>query len=472
VLTLADIFEALTGSRPERASLIISEAAVDSRKIIPAAMFVALPGENVDGHNFVGEAFTKGAHLALIQRELSEKYPIIDLRKGTLPEEMTIPAAPFCIRVEDSLKALHTIAAFWRRQMSLKVIGITGRIGKSTTKELVVEVMSQHHPTLKNHRNHHNRIGLPLSILRVGRGYECLVFDVGFDNPGAVSHLCQVVQPQVGIITSIASANFEQTNIRDVIGSGKAELIQSLPIDGTAILNYDDPYIRAVASETHAHVFYYGLNPEADLWADQIEGMGLEGIHFRLHYRHELLYLHVPLIGRQSVHTALCAAAVGLVLGLTWSEIINGLHQGQNQLRMVTAHTAEGALILDDTYNASPESTLAAINLLSEIQGFHIAVLGEMLELGSYEKQGHTMVGVRCAQVCRELIAVGERARITAEAALQAGMPAQKITWLPTVPEATAFLRERKFKRGEVVLVKGSPQLQMDRIVSALEVEV
>ena len=216
-------------------------------------------------------------------------------------------------------------------------------------------------------------------------------------------------------------------------------------------------------------MFYYGLNPVADLWADEIEGMGLEGIRCCLHYAGESIHLHVPMIGQHSVHTVLRAAAVGLVEGLTWEEIVDGLQHSHSQLRLVAVHAECGALLLDDTYNASPESTLAALNLLSELDGRRIAVLGDMLELGQYEQAGHDLVGVRAAEVCSELVTVGERGKLIAAAALAAGMRQGAVTWLPTVPEAIEHLRQHLCK-GDVVLVKGSHGMRMDRIVSALEV--
>jgi UDP-N-acetylmuramoyl-tripeptide--D-alanyl-D-alanine ligase len=255
-----------------------------------------------------------------------------------------------------------------------------------------------------------------------------------------------------------------------MIARGKAELVQSLPPapQGVAILNYDDHWVRQMASQTQAQVFFYGLDPAAELWADNIEGMGLEGIRFRLHYHDEVLYLHVPLIGAHSVQTALRAAAVGLVEGLSWGEIIDGLQQADNQLRLVAVRTLSGALILDDSYNASPESTLAALNLLNELEGQRIAVLGEMLELGPYEQQGHELVGLRVAEVAQRLIAVGDRAQLIVKAARKAGMPAAKITWVADVPSVVEILRA-ELKEGDVALVKGSHGLHMERIVANLE---
>ena len=206
-------------------------------------------------------------------------------------------------------------------------------------------------------------------------------------------------------------------------------------------LNYDDPLVRAMADKTSARVFFYGLDPAADLWADEIEGLGLEGIQFRLHYQNETLYMKVPLIGQHSVHTAMRAAAVGLAEELTWQEIIDGLNSGHAQLRLVAVRSESGALMLDDTYNASPESSLSALNLLADLDGRKLAVIGDMLELGQYEKQGHEMVGVRAAQVSDHLITVGERSHIIAQAAQAGRYENDRIHEFENTDDVTKFLR-------------------------------
>jgi UDP-N-acetylmuramoyl-tripeptide--D-alanyl-D-alanine ligase len=481
VLTLADVFEALTGHRLEMMDTaqhtlpIINEAAVDSRQVIPGAMFIALPGERTDGHNFVGDAFKNGASLALVQQDMSGQFLTIDLRGKPNLVEMTLPSSvfhgtPFCLRVENTLEALQKIAGFYRRKLDIRVIGVTGSVGKSTTKELIAEVLSQRFRTMKNTGNLNNEIGLPLTLLRLGGGHQRAVLEMGFYVPGEIALLCDLALPEVGVITNVGTVHAERAGSQEVIAQGKAELVEALPPAprGVAILNYDDPWVRWMAEKTRARVFFYGLDPQAELWADDIESMGLEGIRFRLHYHNEVLYLRAPLIGAHSVHTVLRATAVGIVEGLTWGEIIDGLRQSTTQLRLVAVRTNNGALILDDSYNASPESTLAALNLLNDLEGRRVAVLGEMLELGPYERQGHEKVGLRVAEVAQRLITVGERAKIISEAARKAGMPKTRITWVPDVPQAIDLLNA-ELKEGDIVLVKGSHGLRMDRIVAALE---
>ena len=469
MLTLADVIEALTNIRPAQASTVITEAAVDSRLAIPGGLFVALRGENLDGHNFVADAFQRGASFALIQHEIGTAYPTIRLQTGMEAPLPLNPDAPICLLVENTLSALQQIARFWRRKLDLSVVGITGSVGKSTTKEVIFEVLCQRYRTLKSPGNMNNEIGLPLNILRLSSGYERAVLEMGFYVPGEIALLAEIAQPRIGVVTNIGTVHAERAGSQEAIFRGKSELVQALPGDGVAILNLDDPWVSKMAELTQARIFFYGLDPEADLWADNVEGLGLEGIRYRLHYRQETLHVHIRMIGQHSVHTALRAAAVGLADSLTWQEIIDGLRQGHTQLRLTAVRSESGALMLDDTYNASPESMLAALNLLAELDGHKVAVLGDMLELGPYEKQGHEIVGVRAAEVADTLVTVGTLGHLIAEAAHWAGMKAGKIIELENTDEAITHL-QKSLTEKDVVLVKGSHGIHMERIVAALEV--
>ncbi len=470
MLTIADILEALGGVRPSQGNQVITDAVIDSREASQGSMFIALPGEHSDGHDFVGDAFKSGASIALIHRVSYQEFDILDLRSPLASSEISIPEFPFCILVDDSLHALQIIASYWRRKLIPRVIGITGSVGKSTTKELIAEVLDQRFRTLKNPGNLNNEIGLPLTLLRLDRGHQVAVLEMGFYVPGEIALLCDIAQPQIGVVTNIGTVHAERAGSQEAIARGKTELVASLPAApvGIAILNNDDPLVRQMAEKTRAQVFFYGLTAEADLWADEVEGLGLDGIRFRLHYKNEVLHLQVPLIGRHSVHTALRSSAVGLSMGLTWQEIVKGLRSGKAQLRLVAVRAHNDAVLLDDTYNASPASTIAALNLLDEIDGNKIAVLGDMLELGQYEWRGHEMVGVRAAEVADELITVGERAKLIAAAALRAGFRDDRVKQLADYQNAIDYLLPR-LQKDDVVLVKGSRGMRMDNIVAALE---
>ncbi len=471
--TLAEILQAVSGvpwpMTGYGASMLLSSVVIDSRLAGPGSLFVALPGEHTDGHAYVGHAFSRGAQAALIGRPVDAADALVDARQpGMLP---ALPAdGPICILVDEPLRALQRLAAVWRERFSPRVIGITGSVGKTTTKEITAAVLSQRFITLKNRGNLNNEIGLPLTVLEMDAHHQRVVLEMGMYDVGEIAQLCRIAQPHVGVVTNVGPVHLERLGTIERIAQAKTELVQALPASGVAVLNSDDPLVAAMASQTQARIFWYGLNPDADLWADEIEGEGLDGIRFRFHYQDETLHVRAPLLGRHSVHTALRAAAVGLVEGLSWEEIVRGMQQLDVQLRLIAARGLNGATLLDDTYNASPASTMAALNLLADLpvqHGRRIAVLGDMLELGSYEEEGHRKVGVRAADVVDLLVTVGQRAQLIAEEALAAGLPASRVMALDHAEAALAEMRSI-LGPGDVVLVKGSRAVRMDEIATAL----
>jgi UDP-N-acetylmuramoyl-tripeptide--D-alanyl-D-alanine ligase len=449
---------------------------VDSRNAIHGSMFVAAKGEMADGHDYIQKAFKNGATIALICEDVSDRpeladIPIIDLREGesALENINNVIEFPFMIRVEDSIKALQSFAkAHIASFPALHIIGITGSVGKSSTKELLAEVLRQRYNVHKNKGNYNSEIGLPITGLELAEGHEVAIFEMGFYVPGDIDFLCSIAPPQIGIVTNIGMVHAERAGSQAEIAKGKAELVCNLPENGFAILNYDDPLVRDMAKETQAKVIFYGFTSQADIYADQIEGLGLEGMRFVMHYQNESMTIHLPVLGRHSVQTALSAAAVGFALGLSWQEIVKGLSYGHTQLRLIAVRSHTGALLIDDSYNASPQSTMAALNLLEQVNGNKIAVLGDMLELGIYEEDSHWKIGMKAGLVADTLLTIGQRAKRIAEAAGQNGLSQDKIYCFDTPEEATAFLRENLTTQ-DVVLVKGSYGMKMWTIIPALE---
>lgn len=467
MLTLTEVIEAIT--RQETLLGIgqpVTDVVVDSRLAIPGCLFVALQGEKRHGHEFVPAAFGAGAVAAIVEADLSLDCQHVDLRSGLDPSPAALEL-PVCLRVESSLTALQQLAGFWRARHRPRVIGITGSVGKTTTKELVAAVLARRYNTLRSRGSYNNEIGLPLTLLQLTRAHERVVLEMGMYDVGEIAVLADIARPHVGVVTNVGPVHLERAGTLERIAQAKAELVEALPPDGAAILNYDDPLVRDMAEGTQARVFYYGLSPKADLWASNIQGMGLDGIHFRLHYRGETIHLRVPLLGRHSVHTALRAAAVGLVEGESWQEIVDGLQGGAPQLRLVAVDGINGSTLLDDTYNASPQSTLAALNLLDELDGRKIAVLGDMLELGSYEEEGHRKVGLRVIDSVDLLITIGDLGRIIGEEAQRWGFPESAVFMLEDNSQAIKLL-EDIVGGGDVILVKGSRALQMEEVVMAL----
>lgn len=465
MLTLGHILAALTGFPADANTRPVVSVVTDSRLVGADSLFVAFVGEQHDGHTFVPEAFARGAAAVLVERPLVG-WPVVDCRSGMLPG-MEMPAGPVQIWVENTLPALQQLARYWRQLFSVRVTGITGSVGKTTTKELIGAVLSQRYCTLKSEGNQNNEIGLPLTLLRLRPKHAQVVLEMGMYVPGDIRLLCDIARPQVGVLTLVGSVHMERAGSLEALIAGKRELVEALPPYGVAVLNYDEPLVMGMAPFTAARVFTYGLDRRADVWADDIISLGLQGMRFRLHYAGETISVHMPLLGRHNVHTALRAAAVGLIEGLGWDEIATGLREYRDQLRLLVVEGPHGSLILDDTYNASPESTLAALNLLRELDGRRVAVLGDMLELGSAETEGHQIVGRRAAAVADVLIAVGPRARIIGQAALAAGLPPDRLSFAQDVAAAIPLVND-VVGPGDIILIKGSHGARLDRLVTAL----
>ncbi len=494
MLGLCDVWRGLTGATAEMpadlAAVALTGVVVDSRAVQPGMLFVALRGEKTDGHLYLQDAFERGALAAIAEPralELDLAAHII-LPDGTLrraPEQASRLAqgedgrsagpmsAPTVFVVPDSLAGLQRLAGHWRAQWPASAVAITGSVGKTTSKEVIANVLSQRYVTLRSEGNLNNEIGLPLTLLSLTPKHERIVLEMGMYALKEIARLCELARPRIGVVTNIGPTHLERLRSLDRIVKAKAELVQALPAaeeGGVAILNADDPLVLGMAGLTRARIFTYGLHSDSNLGADEIAIEVLEGILFRLHYGRETLHVHLPMLGRHSVHTALRGAAVGLVEGLSWHEILGGLRDVCGQLRLMVVPGPHGTTVVDDTYNASPASMLAALNLIADIAAANqrrVAVLGDMLELGEYEEEGHRVVGGRAAQVVAKLVTVGQRAGWIAEEALATGMQPIDVYRTASTSDAIAVL-QGLIRPGDIVLVKGSRALAMETIVDGL----
>ncbi len=468
MLTVGKVLQALgMDADPRGCKDVVTNGCVDSRLTTKGSLFVALPGEKTDGHLYVDQALQSGAVLALVEHPIKSAYPIFHLTDR--PDRLR--KAPFSVVVPNTLAALQQIATWWRQQFEIPVVGITGSVGKSSTKETVGALLGYKLRVLKNKGNMNNEIGLPLTLLSLNGSHQAAVLEMGFYVPGEIDLLCKIAQPQIGIITNIGTVHAERAGDIQTIATGKAELVQSLPKKGLAVLNNDDPMVREMAAQTNARVITYGLTSEADVWADEIRSAGLKGIRFSAHYGAEVHKLSSELLGRHSVYNLLSAIAVAFELGLTWADIDQALKSQDmvQRVRVFTSHT--GALVIDDSYNASPTSTIAALELLDELEGRKIAVLGDMLELGQYETEGHEQVGRKAARVAKQIVLVGPRSMLTRHAILDTGYPEDAVRWFDQSEEAARYLQST-LKQGQTVLVKGSHGMRMDKIIAALEEKI
>ncbi len=486
-LTLGEISRILFGKelRPVPAQRRVTDVIIDSRAATKGSFFVAIRGERTDGHLYLKDAFAAGAVGAIAGPLALETCPDALFiwpdgsfqMRGTQPGvDPDIDHAPVVFLYEPTVAALQHLAAQWRLRLPAQTVGITGSIGKSTTKETVANVLATRYVTLRSEGNLNNEIGLPLTLLRLRAQHERAVLEMGMYALGEITQLVGWAKPRIGVVTNVGPVHLERLGSIERIAEAKSELPRGLPPaedGGVAILNRDDPLVWTMAGRTRARVFSYGLNSEANLWADEIESRGLEGIKFRLHYGKERYHVHLPLLGRHSVHTALRGAAVGLMDGLSWDEIVHGLQDARGQLRLMVAPGLRDTMLIDDTYNASPDSTLAALNLLRDIANSShraVAVLGDMFELGSYEEAGHRLVGGRAAQVVDKLVTVGPRARWIADEALASGMKSTDVHPVTTNTDAIGIL-QGMIRSGDIILIKGSRAAGMESIVDALSRE-
>jgi UDP-N-acetylmuramoyl-tripeptide--D-alanyl-D-alanine ligase len=363
--------------------------------------------------------------------------------------------------------AVQRLAVYHRRQLTPTVVGITGSVGKTSTKEVVAAVLSRRFRTLKNKRSFNSEATLPTSLLRITPDHEVAVLEMGMWAPGEIRFLASLARPDIGVVTNVGPSHLERLKSMEAITQAKSELAESLPADGWAVLNADDPRVMAMASQTRAQVFSYGLTPRAHLWADDVVSYGLAGIGLVAHHGDARVAMRLPLIGRHSVYLALAASAVGLTMGMGWDEIIAGLQDRDAQPRLRVLPGTAGSTLIDDSYNAAPLSTLAALDILADMEGRRVAILGDMLELGAAEEEGHRLVGRRIAEVAQILVTIGRRARWFAEAARAAGMPADQILVATTSEEATQAVLPL-LQPGDTVLIKGSRGMELEHVVAAL----
>lgn len=472
-LNLADLLAELAPSlRVEGTQHIsIQNVCIDSRQASSGSLFVALRGERSDGHAYVEAAFRAGATVALVERPTAEGT-VIDTVQSCAP---AFVEPPVMIVVPDALRALQQVARGRRlARPDLRVVGVTGSVGKTTTKEAIAFVLAQHYRTLKNTGNYNNEIGLPLTLMQL-EDQQYAVLEMGMYSLGEIRALCALALPQIGVVTNVGPVHLERLGAIERVADAKAELVEALPEDGLAVLDGDDPLVRAMQSRTRAQAITFGLDPQNDVWADAIVSHGLAGTSFVVHVR-EMPALglrggtfpgQLATLGGHTVMAALPAITVGFLAGMPWEEIQAGLLAQGHGARLVPRAGLRGVTLLDDTYNASPASMLAALNVLAEAPGRRLAVLGDMLELGEYEEQGHRLVGERCAEVVDGLIAVGSRARLIADAARNA-LSADVVWAVDDNASAIQILNEFA-QSGDTILIKGSRSMGMEAIVAAFE---
>lgn len=428
------------------AAMVIAGVSTDTRKLLAGCAFFALRGENFDGDAFAANALAGGAALAVVQRWSGD-----------------CPAGAAVIVVPDTLAALQRLAYWWRRQLDIPVVCITGSNGKTSTKDLTTAVLSQRFLVSSTKGNLNNHIGVPLTVLATTQEHEAAVWEMGMNHAGELAPLCEIARPKYGIITNIGTAHIEHLGSRDAIAEEKGTLARALPEDGILFIPANCDYHEFLRQRTKAALVPVGegrgivraenlrLEPDRSHFTLVIEGDG-----------HAEVCLPIP--GRHMVTNALLAAAAGWKLGLPPCEIAAGLHEVKISGGRLARRVVNGVTIIDDTYNANPESMAAAIETLAEAPlpagARRIAVLGRMGELGTHGPAAHHRMGELAASRDLVVIAAGEGAEGIAEGA--GGAP-----HFPVLADAAKWLAA-EVRPGDTVLFKGSRSATIERVMNAV----
>jgi UDP-N-acetylmuramoyl-tripeptide--D-alanyl-D-alanine ligase len=430
----------------------VTTICTDSRTLKAGDCFLALRGECFDGHSVVAEAARRGALGAIV-----ESAPV------------NLPPDFFVLQVPGTLRALQQAAAEYRRTLPVQVVCITGSNGKTSTKDFTSAILRERFQITRTEGNLNNHIGLPLTMLRLRAGDQIGVFELGMNHPGELAPLAALAQPDVAVITNIGVAHIEYMGSREAIAQEKGMLAEALSPSGTVILNADDDFSPSIAARTKADAIFCGLGEKADIRATNLS-QDFNGMRFTLHAFGKSAEAQLPVPGIHMVRNALLAVAVGHVFGMSLEECASGLLDLQLTKGRLEQKVIRGIQILDDSYNANPDSVKAALLTLSQMatNGRRIAVLGRMGELGAESERGHRMVGQAASDLGIDcLISVGDEALWIAEEAWRGGVG--KVVRAKDQEEAISTLRDFAHA-GDLVLVKGSRSARMERIVEGLAI--
>jgi UDP-N-acetylmuramoyl-tripeptide--D-alanyl-D-alanine ligase len=450
--TVQDIVRATQGALVTGdLSVPVTGVSIDSRTLIVGDAFFAIVGHRLDGHAYLGEAVGRGAACVIVH---------------ALPDD--VPANVPTILVEDTTRALGRLAAWHRAKFPVPVVAITGSIGKTTAKELTASVLATRFNVLKPASSFNNQWGLPLTLLRMTAEHQAAVVELGTNQRGEIKALAAIASPTVGVVTVVAPVHTEFLGSIEGVREEKAALVRALGADGIAVLNADDARVASMARECAGRVVTYGLAPAATVHVVGDVTDGETGLRFALEVGDRRVPVALTLGGRHNVTNALAAAAVGVALKLDLEDIARGLGEARPAARRGQWVVAGDVTILDDTYNASPTSVRAALEMLSARRRGRraVVVLGDMLELGAMADDAHRETGrVVAALPADEFVGVGRAAALAVEAARTAGIA--EAYHAKTYEDAVSHLAKR-LAPGDVVLVKGSRGMRMERVVDAL----
>ncbi len=450
-MTINDILKAtggelLSGDKDKE----IKDITTDSRKAVSGVLFIPLIGEKFDGHEFINAAFDLGAAAVLTQKET----------------EMLVGKT--IIRVDDTLKALGDIARYYKQQHNVPTVAVTGSVGKTTTKDMLASVLSQKYNTLKTQKNFNNHIGLPWTIFGLEKEHEAAVLEMGMNHFGEIAYLASIGRPDVAVITNIGQSHIENLGSREGIFKAKMEMTKLFTKDNTLIVNGDDDFLSTTKGMGDYKVVYYGIkNPENDVYARNIENNGLNGVRFTAVVDGKEYNIEVNVPGEHNVYNALAAICVGREFGVPMDKIIEGIRSFKLTAMRLAVEEHEGITIINDCYNASPDSIRAALKVLSTAESKRkIAILGDVLEMGDFAQQAHYDLGKDVVESGADmLITAGENMKHLAQGARDNGM--ENVVTFDKTLEVCNFAKE-EIKSGDAVLIKASHGMHFEEVYNTI----
>jgi len=432
----------------------IAGAVIDSRKVEYNFLFFAVKGERADGHQFIGQVYDQGALLVVCEKE-----PELDYKQRNY------------ILVENTLTALREIAAYYRSCLSTIIVGITGSVGKTTTKEFIASVASKQYKVLKTEGNFNNEIGLPLTIFKIRKEHEVAVLEMGINHFGEMSRLSGIAKPDISVITNIGQCHLEFLGSREGILAAKSEMFEHMNDSGYICLNGDDDMLDTIKEVKNCTLIRYGLDKKNELYAEDFVARGLLGSSCTLHTKGTSLAIQIPLSGKHMVYNALAATTVGEILKISYDNIAAGIKEVKSLSGRNNIISSGKYIIIDDCYNANPVSMKAAIDLLSIAEGRKVAILGDMGELGDHVAALHREIGFYAVeQKIDQLICIGENASDIYAAAgeiTESGGHKIERFYFKNSEEMLAKKKEL-LKDGDNILVKASHFMEFDQIVEDL----
>ncbi|HJX34182.1 MAG TPA: UDP-N-acetylmuramoyl-tripeptide--D-alanyl-D-alanine ligase [Desulfatiglandales bacterium] len=459
-ITAKEIIKPLNGELVSgKAGSVLTGVSTDSRKIKAGNLFLALRGERYDGHDFAQQAIEQGASGVVIEKG----------RK----KDISADNGAAIIEVRDTLKALGDLAGWWRHEHNVLVAAITGSSGKTTTKEMTANILSLGARTIKNEGNLNNLIGLPQTLLQIGRKERRAVLEMGMNRPGEIGRLTEIADPDIGLITNVARVHLE--GVGDIMGvaRAKAELLERISDKSRVILYGDDDLLMKEALRFKREIITYGLRPGNEIRADKIKSLGWEGTLFDLQYHGESAAIRIKVPGRQNLFNALAAAAIALCVKESFEHIAAGLGSFEGiRGRFMPFSLPDDIILVDDTYNANPYSLRAALDSIKEIAGGGrrlIVGLGEMMELGDETAMSHLEAGYMVAESGASfLFAMGDHAGEMIKGALEKGLSPERAVEAESHQDMARKIGDA-VKKGDLILLKGSRKIGLEKVFQSLK---